>query len=104
MAENNITTAVEFLRLVRAAKDVHLFFIKKDGEERLMHCTLDYSRIPKDKRPKNVDLPKILELINKHDTVRVYDLEKHGWRSVPFSRAKWVEDDNGVKYSIKRKG
>jgi len=104
MAENSIKSAVEFLRKIRAEKEVRIKFTKKDGTERLMHCTLDFEKIPSDDHPKKVDLPNILELIDKHDIVHVYDLEKHGWRSVPYSRSEWLEDAEGVRFSIKKRG
>ena len=52
-------------------------FTKKNGEERVMDCTLNMSSVPEDKMPKgtgsnNGDVSEI---------IKVYDIENEGWRS-----------------------
>lgn len=54
-------------------------FTKKDGTTRTMQCTRKIELIPVDQRPKN----SIQE--ENSDNIRVYDLEKNGWRSFNFS-------------------
>lgn len=68
-----------------------------------MKCTLNFDKIPKDDKPKNVNLPNILNMINKNGVIRVYDLEKKGWRSVKFQTVEWVEDTQNIKWRIKKK-
>ncbi len=53
-------------------------FIKKDGSERLMRCTLNLDNIPKDMQPKNK-----VEYDNSV-TKRVFDLDKQAWRSFRY--------------------
>lgn len=54
-------------------------FIKVDGSERLMHCTLHKSFLP--------EMPLTEENVNSeprkknYETVRVFDLDKNDWRS-----------------------
>jgi len=99
-----ITSAIEFLDKIKVEKMVIVKFIKKDGTDRTMHCTLDFSKIPKDKHPKGIDLPKILKLINNSHILKVYDLEKNDWRSVPFDRVDYlVTPSNKKAYRIKLK-
>lgn len=53
-------------------------FIKKDGSERLMRCTLNLDKVPKDMHPKNK-----VEYDNSV-TKRVFDLDKQAWRSFRY--------------------
>ncbi len=105
MPENNadsnvITSAVMFWKTVYDAKEATIKFIKKDNSERIMRCTLDFSKIPQKDKPKSVNFPKILKLIQKNKIMHVYDLDKKGWRSVPFERAEYV-DTPDRRYYIK---
>ncbi len=102
MAET-ITSAIEFLKLIRVEKEVEVQFIKKDGTTRKMKCTLDFTRIPKDKRPKGIDLVKILVKIQKSKTLSVFDLEKQDWRSIPFERLEYLRTKSNNKvYKLQR--
>jgi hypothetical protein len=104
MAEENIiSSATEFLDKIRKEKEVTIKFVKKTtNQERTMKCTLDFNRIPLSDRPKDVNLSKILGLIRKHKILHVYDLEKQGWRSVPFDRVQWMVTPSDSKvYRIK---
>ena len=99
-----ITSAIDFLNKIKVEKMVIIKFVKKDKTDRTMHCTLDFSKIPKEKHPKGVDLAKILKLINQSHILRVYDLEKQDWRSVPFDRVDYlVTPSNKKSYVIKLK-
>jgi hypothetical protein len=90
MADDVIKTAVEFLERIKAEDEVTIKFRKKNNEERIMRCTLNFGKIPKEKHPKDVNLAKILKLIDKHKIIHVYDLDKNDWRSVPFDRTEWL--------------
>ena len=104
MADNNeiISTAVQFRQRMRQEDYVKLKFIKKNLEERIMKATLNFERIPRQFRPKNVDLPRILTQLDKHKQLRVFDLEKQGWRTVPFESVEWVEDRLGARFRLGR--
>lgn len=55
-------------------------FAKKDGELRLMYCTLDLGVIPDYMQPKNEHFtPKGKQA----DFYRVFDVENCGWRCIP---------------------
>ena len=86
-----IKSAIEFLEKIKNQEEVTVKFKKKDDTVRVMRCTLDFSKIPKEKVPKDVNLGKILKLVYKSKLIHVFDLDKQDWRSVPFDRSEWVE-------------
>ncbi len=48
-----ITIGSEILIALRSTKDVKVMFVKKsDGTKRVMNCTLDFNKIPKEHHPK----------------------------------------------------
>ena len=51
-------------------------FIKKDGSERVMRCTLNESLIPSDKMPKGDSTRKLSDAVQ-----RAFDLDINEWRS-----------------------
>lgn len=53
-------------------------FTKKNGESRVMQCTLNFDSIPEDKHPKG-DADSFEE--KNTEVIRVYDIEKEAWRS-----------------------
>lgn len=90
--ESIISSAIEFWRTLYDAGEAKVKFTKKtDGTVRIMKCTLDFKKIPTDKHPKNVNMAKILNLLQKSGIIHVYDLEKNDWRSVPFNNVDWLE-------------
>lgn len=98
-----ITSALEFLKKIKAEEKVSVKFIKKDGSQRLMECTLDYSKIPKEKKPKGTDLIKILSNIQKSRILSVFDLEAQDWRSVPFDRLEYLQTPSNKRVYKLRK-
>jgi hypothetical protein len=61
-------------------------FTKQDGSERDMLCTLIEAKIPEDQRPKGEK-----ETIKNDDAIRVFDIEKQGWRSFRWDTIKTVK-------------
>lgn len=66
---------------------VTVTFIKKDGSERVMRCTLDSKHLPKEtvkedseKKPKK----------KSENTLSVYDMDVQGWRSFTIKSVKQV--------------
>jgi hypothetical protein len=116
MAEDNkeknldsdiLISALQFWKKIYETKDVIIRFQKKDGTMRSMRCTLDFSKIPKRDKPKSVNIENILKLIQKNKIMHVYDLEKKGWRSVPFDRVEYLDTPLKRYYtprSAKKKG
>ena len=78
------TTEIEknwLLGLLRS-EIVALTFIKKDGSERIMKCTLVEQKIPLEFAPKGVERAK------NDASVAVFDLENNGWRSFRWDSLK----------------
>jgi len=86
-----IQNAIQFWHRVNTEDQVKIKFTKKDGTIRFMTCTLNFNKIPKIDQPKNVNIPKILKLMQTSGIIHVYDLENKGWRSVPFKNVEYLE-------------
>lgn len=93
-----IKDAISLLRLIRKNDVVTILFTKKDKSLRLMKCTLDYKNIPPEFHPKEYKPEQALKLI-KQNILRVFDIEKQGWRSVPVDRSEFVVADN-IRYQV----
>lgn len=92
MADDIIKSAIEFWQKTYDAKEATVKFTKRtDGTVRIMRFTLDFSKIPKDKQPKTVNMSKILKLMQNSGIIHVFDLDKKEWRSVPFQNVDWLE-------------
>lgn len=67
-----------------------VIFIKKDGSERKMKCTLLGEHIPVETQPKP-DSEKPRNYSNPQDPniIRVYEID-NGWRSFDFTRMKSI--------------
>lgn len=100
---NVITSAVKLWQKLVTEKEVVVKFEKKNKTERIMRCTLDFKRIPIPDHPKSINIPKILSLIQKHKQLHVYDLDKKGWRTVPFDRIEYV-DTVDQRFYVKGEG
>lgn len=97
-----ISKATDFLDKIKSDDQVTIKFTKKDGSERIMRCTLNFDKIPKQNRPKSVNLSKILKLLNDKGIIHVFDLDKKDWRSVPFKESQWILTSSNIKYRIKK--
>ena len=97
-----IMSAVQFWKKVYDEKEVIIKFEKQNGISRIMRCTLDFKKIPKQDHPKGVNIENILRLIQKNKIMHVFDLDKKGWRSVPFDRVEWMDTPNR-RYYVKKK-
>lgn len=97
---NVITSAMEFWHRLNLEKEVVIKFTKKDGTIRIMRCTLDFNKVPKEDRPKNVNINNILNLLQNAGIIHVYDLDKKGWRSVPFQKVEYIRTRGNVQYKI----
>ena len=100
MEQESITSAIDFLKIIKSEKKVTVKFEKKDGTIRLMECTLDFDQISKEKKPKGVNLMQILSKIQKSKILSVFDLGKQEWRSVPFDRLEYIETPSKKIYKI----
>ena len=64
---------------------ITIYFVKKDGTERKMICTLAESKIPQEKMPKNTGKAQ------SDDSQAVFDIEKQEWRSFRWDSMKKFE-------------
>ena len=96
-----IVSALQFWKKVYDEKEVIIKFIKQDNTERVMRATLDFKKIPTKDHPKGVNIQQILKLIQKNKIMHVYDLDKKGWRSVPFERVEYM-DTPERRYFVKK--
>ena len=83
----NFTTKKEkdWLRTLLHEGVVGITFIKKDGSERLMQCTLAESKIPSEFAPKGSEKAKSDEVLP------VFDVENEGWRSFRWDSITNIE-------------
>ena len=83
----NFTTKKEkdWLRTLLHEGIVGITFIKKDGSERLMQCTLAESKIPSEFAPKGSEKAKSDEVLP------VFDVENDGWRSFRWDSITKIE-------------
>jgi len=77
-----LENAIDFLGMLSDDEFVKIFFVKKNGEKRLMKATLNFQKIPKEFHPKGFNLQGILKKMKSSNVLSVFDLEKLGWRSV----------------------
>lgn len=76
----------EWIRgVLRMHEDVTITFVKKDGTDRVMKCTLREDLIPADKSPKGSTKAQPKE------SLAVFDKELSDWRSFRFDSIKKVE-------------
>jgi len=85
----------EWIRSLLINSEVTVTFVKADGTDRDMLCTLDHSRIPVSiAKPISIDgivreSKKPRKEPDPH-SIRVFDMEKQEWRSFRFDRLKKV--------------
>jgi hypothetical protein len=73
-------------------------FVKADGTDREMLCTLNWEKIPTDKAPKATPSGSVDGILQESksptdpnlNSIRVFDVEKQEWRSFRFDRLKKV--------------
>jgi hypothetical protein len=89
MTEKKLTFSTkkekDWLRTLLHEREVGITFIKKDGSERLMWCTLDESKIPSEFAPKGSEKAKSDEVLP------VFDVENDGWRSFRWDSITNIE-------------
>ena len=90
-----------------ATSEITVDFIKADGTERSMRCTLDSNRIPHAAAPKPISVPADIQDSSTANidglaesrkprkqpdphSVRVFDTEKNEWRSFRFDRLQKI--------------
>jgi len=74
-----------WLKTTLTTEILNVNFVKKDGSERKIKCTLMEDKIPSAKLPKGSDRAKSDEVLP------VFDLESDGWRSFRWDSITSVE-------------
>lgn len=80
----------EWLRGMLQVDTGTVTFIKKDGTERVMKCTLNPKILPAMSITENKKERKVND-----DTLAVYDVESEGWRSFTLKSVKRVQFEIG---------
>jgi hypothetical protein len=90
-----------------STSEITVDFVKADGTERSMRCTLDSNRIPHAAAPKPISVPAEIQYSSTANidglaesrkprkqpdphSVRVFDTEKNEWRSFRFDRLQKI--------------
>ena len=77
----------DWLLTLLREQEITVKFVKKDGSEREMLCTLNEGKIPAEKAPKGV------ERTTSDDVVPVFDIENQGWRSFRWDSITGIHFD-----------
>lgn len=77
---------VVWLKGVLLETTVTVTFIKKDGSERVMNCTLNPSVLPTKEITNEAKTRK-----QPTNTISVYDINQNGWRSFTIKSVKRVQ-------------
>ena len=73
----------EWLTTLLREQQVVVTFNKKDGDKRVMTCTLNQDIIPENKRPKSK--PEDEQKKKSDKVLAVYDVNAEGWRSFTWA-------------------
>jgi len=79
----------EWLTTLLREQKVIVTFNKKDGDKRVMTCTLNQDIIPESKRPKAK--PEGEQKKKNDKVLAVYDINAEGWRSFTWANVTNVE-------------
>ena len=94
----------DWVRSLLQKSTVTVTFVKADGTDREMLCTLNWDHIPTDKAPKETPTTPIDGIVKESKksrkepdphSLRVFDLDKMEWRSFRFDRLKKITAEIG---------
>ena len=85
----------DWVRSLLQKQPIKVTFVKADGTDREMLCTLNWDFIPTDKQPKQPAKGAVVKESQQRKepdvhSLRVFDTEKLEWRSFRFDRLKKV--------------
>jgi hypothetical protein len=88
----------DWIKSLLQKSEITVTFVKADGTDREMLCTLNWDKIPVDKAPKAVPTGSVDGIVTESRTrkepdphsQRVFDVEKQEWRSFRFDRLKKI--------------
>ena len=81
---SNTEIEKNWLKSTLTSEILNVTFIKSDGSERKMKCTLMEDKIPSEKAPKGSTKSKSDEVLP------VFDIENDGWRSFRWDSIKQI--------------
>jgi hypothetical protein len=79
----------EWLTTLLREQQVIVTFNKKDGDQRIMTCTLNQDLIPENKKPKTK--PEDDNKKKNENVLAVYDINAEGWRSFTWANVTNIE-------------
>lgn len=82
----------DLLKSILRKQTVAVTFIKKDGTERLMKCTLSEDLIPEVAKPKAV-ANGTSTIVRSDESLAVYDVVASGWRSFRYDSINSINFD-----------
>ena len=88
----------DWIKSLLQKSEITVTFVKADGTDREMLCTLNWEKIPTDKAPKATPSGSVDGILQESksptdpnlNSIRVFDVEKQEWRSFRFDRLKKV--------------
>jgi len=79
----------EWLTTLLREQQVIVTFNKKDGDQRIMTCTLNQDLIPENKKPKTK--PEDDNKKKNENVLAVYEINEEGWRSFTWANVTNIE-------------
>ena len=85
----------DWVRSLLQKQAITITFVKADGTDRAMLCTLNWDQIPSNKHPGQSSIDGLVRESRERKqsdehSLRVFDLEKGEWRSFRFDRLKKI--------------
>lgn len=80
----------DWIRALLHVQSAKITFVKADGTQRDMLCTLNWQKIPQDKLPKSATVKESVET-NEPEALRVFDIELGEWRSFRYDRIRSIQ-------------
>ena len=85
----------DWVRSLLQQQPISVTFVKADGTDRKMNCTLNWDYIPTDKHPGQPSVDGIVRESRQRKepdvhSLRVFDTDKLEWRSFRFDRLKKI--------------
>ena len=92
------TVIRDWVRSLLQKGPITVTFVKADGTQRDMKCTLDWANIPADKQPKGPATGSVDGIVKESKqrkepdvhSLRVFDIDKQEWRSFRFDRLQKI--------------
>ena len=92
------TVIRDWVRSLLQKGPITVTFVKADGTQRDMKCTLDWATIPEDKQPKGPAAGSVDGIVKESKqrrepdvhSLRVFDIDKQEWRSFRFDRLQKI--------------